>query len=595
MSKYSRSLLFLCSLAMGGALFFFSLRLLSQSGRGGPGAYAALGLEGAEGEFADREVAGALEKALGRPVISASSQWVLLNSFGGLERIPLEGYGDRLEIFDPRRDGYAEKLTRFFVRDGKRWFFIPLDRKIPGSPPALNPAESLAFHQAKRLKTKIAGALDPVLGSGISGAAGVPGVPFTLELPPRDRTAGFRVLLFILAWGSALVLPLVSSLVSSREGGGAAFAGPGPDNSRQGSRRGPFRGPFTGLSPALRRLLLLAPAMLPLSLWGAPGFAALALFLFLGILLGDPLKEWWIRLLDSGARRPLRRGPYRLRVLFSLPLAVFLVLIPWIGGMPLLCFFLNLLGLALLCLCSLGLEIRRNFPFPPGLPRGKAPPYGPCRFVPLPILSFRFSGGFPVPAVPVIPAGGNSRGSRKSGRRERLGGLNFFPGGKGAGLMLPFAFASCLAAFFPGGEFPFPPAPPPLERPSLIREEDYLAHALFQAGFSYRPLEFQEGDAEPGYFRYVLGEDGLVAGVFPAGGETPEALAIPPFPLADLSDFLSARYSPDGGERKGLSVGGSPADLVFPLLVFLLAFPSFLGRARGRKKLSPLYDKRIAA
>jgi hypothetical protein len=552
-------------------------------------------------EFTDREVAGALEKALGRPVISASSQWVLLNSFGGLERVPLEDYEDRLEIFDPRRDGYAEKLTRFFVRDGKRWFFIPLDRKIAGSPPVLNPAELLVKGPAERLKTRIAGVLDPVLGSG---------VPFVLELQPQDRSTGFRILLFILAWGSALVLSLplvsrpvsapISGPVSHRGGRGPAFAGPGPDNIRRRFQCGLFRGPRTGLSPAGRRFLLLAPVMFPLSLWGAPGFAALALFLFLGVLLADPLKEWWIRLLDSGVRRPLRRSPYRLRVLFSLPLAVFLVLIPWLGGMSLLWVLLNLLGLALLYLCSLGLEIRRNFSSPPGLPRGKAPSYGPCRFVPLPILSPRFSGLVPairaIPAVPIVPAvsaGGNSR--RRESPGPCLGGLNFFPGGNGAGLMLPFALASCLAAFSPGGEFPFRPAPPPLERPSLIREEDYLAHALFQAGFSYRPLEFQGGEAEPGYYRYALGEDGLVAGGFPVDGETPEILEIPPFPLADLSDFLSAWDSPVPRGGVLFPAAGPLADLVFPLLVFILVFPAFLGRARGRRRLSPLYDKRIAA
>jgi hypothetical protein len=63
----------------------------------------------------------------GRPV-SESSQWVWLDVFGSLEQVPLDGYSRRVHSFDPRNDGYAEKLRSFFVRDGKRYVFIPLER-----------------------------------------------------------------------------------------------------------------------------------------------------------------------------------------------------------------------------------------------------------------------------------------------------------------------------------------------------------------------------------------------------------------------------------------------------------------------------------
>ncbi|MDR2470798.1 MAG: hypothetical protein LBD09_01645 [Treponema sp.] len=60
--------------------------------------------------------------------ISESTQWVFLDNFGELKRIPLDGYRDRVETFDPRDDGYAERLRAFFVRDGERRFFLPLPR-----------------------------------------------------------------------------------------------------------------------------------------------------------------------------------------------------------------------------------------------------------------------------------------------------------------------------------------------------------------------------------------------------------------------------------------------------------------------------------
>jgi hypothetical protein len=77
----------------------------------------------------DRETAEALS-SLGPGIISESTQWVFLDNFGSLERVNLEELPGRLESFDPRRDPYAEKLHDFFVRDGVRYFFIPLERSL---------------------------------------------------------------------------------------------------------------------------------------------------------------------------------------------------------------------------------------------------------------------------------------------------------------------------------------------------------------------------------------------------------------------------------------------------------------------------------
>ncbi|MDR2305309.1 MAG: hypothetical protein LBE10_12085 [Treponema sp.] len=77
----------------------------------------------------DKETAEALSP-LGPGVISESAQRVFLDNFGSLELVSLEELPGRLESFDPRRDPYAEKLHDFFVRDGTRYFFIPLDRSL---------------------------------------------------------------------------------------------------------------------------------------------------------------------------------------------------------------------------------------------------------------------------------------------------------------------------------------------------------------------------------------------------------------------------------------------------------------------------------
>ncbi|GHV75611.1 hypothetical protein AGMMS49942_04320 [Spirochaetia bacterium] len=58
--------------------------------------------------------------------IGESSQWVFLDDFGALERVPLDSYWDRVEPFDLRNDGYAERLRSFFVFQGSRRLFIPL-------------------------------------------------------------------------------------------------------------------------------------------------------------------------------------------------------------------------------------------------------------------------------------------------------------------------------------------------------------------------------------------------------------------------------------------------------------------------------------
>jgi len=76
--------------------------------------------------YSDREIRDGLDSLGLTGVVSESDQWFLLDCFGGIEKIPLVEYPQRLLPFDPRNDGYAEKLKSLFVRDGKRYIYIPL-------------------------------------------------------------------------------------------------------------------------------------------------------------------------------------------------------------------------------------------------------------------------------------------------------------------------------------------------------------------------------------------------------------------------------------------------------------------------------------
>ncbi|MDR1024889.1 MAG: hypothetical protein LBL56_04120 [Treponema sp.] len=574
MSRFFTPALFLGSVILALGLFFGFPRSVSREFFPGRG-YAALGLEDRVG---DRETALGLEQALGRPVLSESSQWVLLNSFGSLERIPLDEYDERLESFDPRRDPYAAMLRNFFVRDGKRWFFIPLDRGIFGPFPVLNPEQSLkkkivpvinAVADAGAayggvVRSAGGGAVGSTAAGGTGGEAADTGSAgsFSLLLKRGDRPPLFRILPFALAWPAALFLagkghpgrPGPARMPQAGRGEGRP-AGPlgsgaaGPRSQWHGRRLYRWlrwNAGTGGRSLPARPLLLLGPPLFVVSLWGAPGCALLALALYLGALLGPPLRELWVRIIrgengEAGQKTALK--PYRSDLLRALCLAPLAGLILWAGRIPPLPALLGLAGLFVLYFFDLGIQTRRRTP----------EDRPSCRFVPLPILPPRSSG--------------------------RLRG--------GA----PFALASCLAfVLSPAGLLR--PAPEPW--PFLVMEKDYTDHVLYQTGFSRRSLhlsgDHSSGFAPSGYFHYTIGEDGLVAGVLPGGLETggEDETEIPPFPLAPLSNFLAGWAVPDSPPW----VSGGRTAVVSPLLSLALVL---LPPGRGRKKSPVSDDKRIAA
>ena len=75
----------------------------------------------------DREIQELLYSKGMKGFFSESTQVVPVDDFGSLKMVPLDSFRNEIEKFDPRDDGYAQKLSSFFVRDGKRFFFLPLD------------------------------------------------------------------------------------------------------------------------------------------------------------------------------------------------------------------------------------------------------------------------------------------------------------------------------------------------------------------------------------------------------------------------------------------------------------------------------------
>ena len=122
--SFKRSLLILCAVSVAIGIVIISIGFVLFPGRI-KGAYAVLIVSEAVPD-------GEIRRLLGDSIISESSQWVFLDDFDGLKQIPLDEYQSRLLPFDPRNDGYADKLHSFFVRNGKRFSFIPLDSSLTG-------------------------------------------------------------------------------------------------------------------------------------------------------------------------------------------------------------------------------------------------------------------------------------------------------------------------------------------------------------------------------------------------------------------------------------------------------------------------------
>ncbi|GHV15960.1 hypothetical protein FACS189493_0820 [Spirochaetia bacterium] len=189
------------SLVLGAFGVFAAEKLIPRgSGRG----YALLSLDEV---YADRDIAEALDAIGIADYISQSTQWVYLDDFGELRQIPLDRYPDQVESFDPRNDGYAETLDSFFVRDGKRRFFIPLNLGLSNR--SGRGIETLASF-ANRL-----------------AAGGLP--PYSFEPLLASQPVSWFLILFTLAAVAAVILSpsRVLALALVPPAAGLAFAGSG--------------------------------------------------------------------------------------------------------------------------------------------------------------------------------------------------------------------------------------------------------------------------------------------------------------------------------------------------------------------------------
>jgi hypothetical protein len=166
-------------------------------------------------------------------------------------------------------------------------------------------------------------------------------------------------------------------------------------------------------------------------------------------------------------------------------------------------------------------------------------------------------------------------------------------------LCIPLSLAFSGPAPVEGARF-LKDAPPP------VREAEYRAHAAFQASFSFRSLGQNPqapvqgpaaGEAdERAYFRYVLGDDGLIAGNAPARSVEAaghDMSGIPPFTLGDLMEALEPG---NGSIRSGRGPAFGELPPVFAAL--LLSLPALLRFRRedkpGKNRL--VYkEKEIAA
>jgi hypothetical protein len=138
----------------------------------------------------------------------------------------------------------------------------------------------------------------------------------------------------------------------------------------------------------------------------------------------------------------------------------------------------------------------------------------------------------------------------------------------------------------------------------------WAAHIDFQRSFSLRPLGIpletmsEAGDEyllDPEWFRYSMGNDGLVAAIpatspeifagEAAGMAAESAEQELSFPLGELMAFLEG-YAPD------VLPSNTRGDMIAVLVILILAVPPLIRVGRGerrRNRALVFHDKRIAA
>jgi len=413
-------------------------------------------------EVSDREIRGRLEAQGFTGIVSESDQWVLVDNFGSVERVSLDEYAARVLPFDPRNDGYAEKLRSLFVRDKQRWIYIPL-------------------HFPVGIEKRLSAALRDI--------------PFSFHAA-APRPISLFLALFCLAAAAFFLIP-------------------------------PLR---LTLRPHVACLLPLLPPLAPLALGGAAGFAMASLLAGCAALLAGPWLEWRLTL---PGKHPVqtRQAPALCRLLPPIFL-IFYGVIAFFSGLHL--FFI--LPVSVFFCAMMIFQLR-------------------CAYL--------------------EASGGNSN---QPDTRRRFSPVSIFIRRAYtfafSWAMLPFAvIALVLAAaglFVSGAETA---APVTLPSAGTITEADYYSHYWFQSTFSFRSLHVPEQDMGI----YQLASDGLLGKTDDdAAAEAPD---VPPFPLDDLVQYLSA---PGRG-------GSALYALLAALLPLLFVFPILFRRTPDTLLLNQAY------
>jgi len=217
----------LVSLLISGGLLYLGYASGYEEFRGG---YAVLSTDAG---IEDNVITSLLENAdfLGGSPVAESSLWVLLDNFDHIETIPLPDYFSKVFTFDPRNDGYAEKLREVFLRDNKRFIYIPL---VAG-----NWNTSSVNKQIMSL-----------LGD----------ISFSVDYYGTGRPMQFFFLMYL----AASVFMIILCCVNKKSHNSFGFSA---------------------------GIIALIPVFSPLAFFGASGFACVSLFFALFILLRDPLYD----------------------------------------------------------------------------------------------------------------------------------------------------------------------------------------------------------------------------------------------------------------------------------------------------------------
>ena len=433
----------------------------------------------------DRLIRESLSRAGLGTVISESSLDVAVDNFGQLKKIPLDSYRQEISAFDPRDDGYAARLRSFFVRQGERFFFLPLEKSGANSEP--------------EIKNRLADLFEET--------------PYSLLiLEQREASVYWRYALYPAACIAALIM-----------------------------------------TRSKKSFALALPVILALCMYGASAFAFAALLTGILEILREPAREL------SAARY------YGRNIRFSLPLLEKL-------GERFKSFRTNWLLFFLFLLAFIILAFMADLP---PLPSILALTCFLCLFY----LSSRLESSrilvkrhilfTPVPLLP-----------------QKSRNFSLFP------LLLPFGIGAVLFLLVPRvfpGHSEYRRDEFPINSDNFITSDDYERHLVYQASFSYTPLNqsyMSKGTDtgmgrralnQEGYLRYYLGEDGLIGGSVAANDS---GVAFPPFPLEKLTMFLVEYNEYPAGSGKAPGIGGGSALLDFsqyiikewiPVIMILLA------------------------